>query len=52
MLETLHRAFSWIYLYRIAVLFFGVPGEVNYVHWSIAWTALFDGLLAAMVQVP
>ncbi|KAJ7132477.1 hypothetical protein C8R44DRAFT_774091 [Mycena epipterygia] len=50
-MESLHTIFSWMYIYRLTVTFYGVPAELGVVQWTLSASSLFDGLIGAIVQM-
>ena len=50
-LETVHTVFSWIFLYHITVTYYGDPLILQYTHWSIDISAIFNRLIGTIVQV-
>ncbi|KAJ6579512.1 hypothetical protein DFH09DRAFT_913071 [Mycena vulgaris] len=50
-MQSLHTIFAWVYLYRLSVTFYGVSTALGETHWSLDISALFDGIIGAIVQM-
>ncbi|OCH92501.1 hypothetical protein OBBRIDRAFT_436750 [Obba rivulosa] len=50
LLETIHTAFSWIYVYTLTVKDYGNPGALSRVQWSFAACVVMHDVLSSAVQ--
>ncbi|EIN08890.1 hypothetical protein PUNSTDRAFT_67859 [Punctularia strigosozonata HHB-11173 SS5] len=49
-LETLHAAISWAYMYSATVTYYGQPAHLTSVPWSLSATVVIGGTVATLVQ--